>query len=95
MEKLQSAQSDEPGEGRLIAGASGYADFPDMSQATNRGPEQDELNSSSSSDSATPASMKADAPLLPPTSNKVDSGINAGTIVADGGEAAPYLVSFV
>ena len=30
---LQSAQSDAPGEGRIVAGGSGYADFEDVSNA--------------------------------------------------------------
>lgn len=64
MEILQSAQSDAPGEGHLVAGTSGYTDFPDMNHNAESSPEEGALMLS-------PTSMSSDAdkPLLQPASD--------------------------
>ncbi len=50
VEILQSAQSDEPGEGRLIASSTGYTDFPDVREGAFNGEQQLLLSSTSMTD---------------------------------------------
>ena len=66
MEILLSAQSDAPGEGRIVAGSSGYADFPDMNQGSNPPTQPPPATSQTS---MSPSIVESpDHPLLPSAS---------------------------
>ena len=65
MKILQSAQSDAPGEGRIVAGNSGYADFPDMNQGSNPPTQPPPATSqASTSPSIVESPTSPDRPLL-------------------------------
>ena len=107
MMMLQSAQSDAPGEGRIMAGASGYADFHDVNDVstapTDAPPTGEALASQTSSSSDD--SPATEEPLLQASSPYADMTAegNVGTHPADTKvdieqsspvRPAPYLVSF-
>lgn len=92
MEKLQSAQSDAPGEGRIAAGSSGYADFPETSPKPPT-PDQDP-----SSPDSKPQHTESDSSEDSPTADKPLIGAAGETQVAyadfgaNGGVVSPLTI---
>lgn len=80
MEILQSAQSDAPGEGRLIAGSSGYTDFPAVDAPPTTSMEQPAPVTSPTSTDESPT---ASEPLLPQgTSSPYTDFSSDGSVVS-------------
>ena len=86
MEILQSAQSDAPGEGHLVAGATGYADF----QSTDNEGGSDNASVNRSNE-RTPFSIPPDesltAALIPPRSSPYTNMRADGSVAATSGVA--------
>lgn len=83
---MQSAQSDAPGEGRDMAGGSGYADFPEVSYGTATSPPPN--GTAMTSQTSSSGGDSPDKPLLPAAASSPYTDVSVeGNVVTPSVEA--------